>query len=88
MCRNRLIKGLNRDGEENRAIKIDYLFLKRFKKSNVHYKMEKTMFAYSWHQTDDETKNWSKSKESLRIYGITDDGRRLMTYGDDVWIGN
>ncbi len=24
------------------------------------------MFAYSWHQTDDETKNWSKSKESFK----------------------
>ncbi len=36
------------------------------------------MFAYSWHQTDDETKNWSKSKESLRIYGITDDGKHNL----------
>ncbi len=78
-----MIKGLNRDGEENRAIKIDYLFLKRFKKSNVHYKMEKTMFAYSWHQTDDETKNWSKSKESLRIYGITDDGKTTCLIVND-----
>ncbi len=38
------------------------------------------MFAYSWHQTDDETKNWSKSKESLRIYGRTDDGKNNLSY--------
>jgi DNA polymerase elongation subunit (family B) len=38
-------------------------------------KMEKTIFAYSWHQTDDNNKNWSNSKESLRIYGITDEGK-------------
>ncbi len=36
------------------------------------------MFAYSWHQTDDETKNWSKSKESLRIYGITEMEKQLV----------
>ncbi len=78
-----MIKGLNRDGEENRAIKIDYLFLKRFKKSNVHYKMEKTMFAYSWHQTDDETKIGQKVKESLRIYGITDDGKTTCLIVND-----
>ncbi len=41
------------------------------------------MFAYSWHQTDDETKNWSKSKESLRIYGITDDGKTTCLIVND-----
>lgn len=45
--------------------------------------MEKTMFAYSWHQTDDETKNWSKSKESLRIYGITDEGKTTCLIVND-----
>ncbi len=78
-----MIKGLNRDGEENRAIKIDYLFLKRFKKSNVHYKMEKQCLHIRGIKQMMKRKNWSKSKESLRIYGITDDGKTTCLIVND-----
>lgn len=44
---------------------------------------EKTIFAYSWHQTDDESKNWRNSSESLRIYGINDKGKTLCLIVND-----
>lgn len=50
---------------------------------NIKEIMEKTIFAYSWHQTDDDNRNWSNTRESLRIYGITDEGKTTCLVVND-----